>query len=138
MFFYRQQGLNVGRYSLLIVTISIVGALIILAIFDPAQYTWMPKCIFKTMTGYDCPGCGASRAIHALLHGHLYEALTYNYFLVIGLSYALMSVCVMLHPSLRNTKFGKFIYSSKAAYTYIVLFFCWWIIRNTQWFIESV
>ena len=26
-------------------------------------------CPFKAMTGLDCPGCGATRAIHQLLNG---------------------------------------------------------------------
>ena len=30
------------------------------------------------MTGLYCPGCGATRATHELLHGHLLAALHYN------------------------------------------------------------
>ncbi|RKV71031.1 MAG: DUF2752 domain-containing protein [Alloprevotella sp.] len=37
--------------------------------------------MFRSATGYSCPGCGAQRAIHSLLHGHFAEAISYNYFL---------------------------------------------------------
>ena len=45
--------------------------------FDPAQ-SGLPLCMFHAMTGLDCPGCGATRATHELLHGRLCSALQYN------------------------------------------------------------
>ncbi len=38
----------------------------------------MPRCTFKVLTGWDCPGCGSQRAFHAMLHGHVFEAFGYN------------------------------------------------------------
>lgn len=38
----------------------------------------MPPCLFKTLTGYPCPGCGGTRAAYALLHGDLLRALLIN------------------------------------------------------------
>jgi len=37
-------------------------------------------CITKTITGYDCPGCGGQRAFHELLHGNFMEAAKLNLF----------------------------------------------------------
>src|SRR5262249_19882161 len=37
-----------------------------------------PLCPFKAWTGLDCPGCGATRALHQLLNGHLVTALSLN------------------------------------------------------------
>lgn len=37
-----------------------------------------PKCTFRLLTGYDCPGCGSQRAFHALLHGHVAQAWSFN------------------------------------------------------------
>jgi hypothetical protein len=45
--------------------------------FDPAEIK-VPLCTFHAMTGLDCPGCGATRATHELLHGRLLAALRYN------------------------------------------------------------
>ena len=45
--------------------------------FDPAE-TNVPLCTFHVLTGLDCPGCGATRATHELLHGRLLAALHYN------------------------------------------------------------
>lgn len=35
-------------------------------------------CPIRTLTGFDCPGCGATRMASALLHGDLGAALQYN------------------------------------------------------------
>ena len=35
-------------------------------------------CVFHLLTGWYCPGCGASRALRALLHFDLGQALRYN------------------------------------------------------------
>ena len=35
-------------------------------------------CLFKTITGYPCPGCGGTRAAYALLHGDWLGALLIN------------------------------------------------------------
>jgi hypothetical protein len=45
---------------------------------DPAASRWYPHCPFHLLTGYACPGCGALRALHQLLHGHLRAAARLN------------------------------------------------------------
>ena len=39
---------------------------------------WYPPCYFHALTGLHCPGCGATRAAYALLHGNLGEAFHQN------------------------------------------------------------
>lgn len=64
---------------------GIIAAIAILA----AYYTLAPesgiypRCMFRQLTGLDCPGCGSQRALHALLHGHIAEAWSYNALLLI-------------------------------------------------------
>ena len=45
--------------------------------FDPSEVR-APLCMFHALTGLDCPGCGATRATHELLHGRVSAALRYN------------------------------------------------------------
>lgn len=46
--------------------------------FPPQEYEFYPRCPFYALTHLDCPGCGATRAVAALLHGHWAAALQYN------------------------------------------------------------
>lgn len=57
------------------------AALVLLAayfIFDPASSAIFPPCPVRKLCGLDCPGCGAQRALHALLHLHIGEAFRFN------------------------------------------------------------
>ncbi len=50
--------------------------------FPPAQHSFYPACPIHRFTGLLCPGCGATRALAALLHGHVQDALHLNAFFV--------------------------------------------------------
>lgn len=43
----------------------------------------LPKCPFNWLTGLNCPGCGATRMVHALLHGDVVAAWHYNAVLLV-------------------------------------------------------
>jgi hypothetical protein len=58
---------------------------LVLFCFDPRQYHFYPVCLFHQATGLLCPGCGALRATHQLLHGHLEAAFRFNPMLVVSL-----------------------------------------------------
>lgn len=45
----------------------------------------MTICIWKNLLGIDCPGCGMTRAILAVFHGHFALAWAYNKGVVIVL-----------------------------------------------------
>lgn len=77
------------KYLSLLAAALIVAAGTVLYFVDPVGTAWAPKCMFRTITGWQCPGCGISRATHALLHGHFAEALAYNYFFVVSIPYFL-------------------------------------------------
>jgi hypothetical protein len=65
---------------------AIVGlGLVVLFLFDPARHAIYPVCLFKKMTGYDCPGCGGLRALHQLLRGEVWQAFQLNALAVVAL-----------------------------------------------------
>jgi hypothetical protein len=59
--------------------------MLVLFCFDPRQYHFYPVCFFHKTTGLLCPGCGALRAFHQLLHGHLAAAFHFNPMLIVSL-----------------------------------------------------
>lgn len=54
------------------------GAVLLLFVDPTKPGNLLPKCPFNWLTGLDCPGCGATRMVHALLHGDVVGAFHYN------------------------------------------------------------
>jgi hypothetical protein len=46
--------------------------------FPPEMYHFYPVCPIHELLHLDCPGCGTTRALAALLHGRFAEALRLN------------------------------------------------------------
>lgn len=53
---------------------------------DPSAHHIYPVCQFHRLTGLNCPGCGGTRALYALLHGDFSTALRDNALAVAGLA----------------------------------------------------
>ena len=107
--------------------------LAVLALFfiDPTQHRWVPQCPFKLLTGWSCPGCGIQRAAHAVLHGDLSAALRYNWFLVFSLPYATLLIIAQWFVGRdKREKMMRSLGHRYTVYTYVTLFFIWWIARN--------
>jgi hypothetical protein len=51
---------------------------------DPNTHA-LPPCPFHALTGLYCPGCGSTRALHALLHADFAQAMAMNPLLVLAL-----------------------------------------------------
>jgi hypothetical protein len=55
-----------------------LGIAAIIFFFNPTTYGFYPVCQFHKLTGLNCPGCGSTRALYALLHGNFSTALRDN------------------------------------------------------------
>jgi len=64
-------------YKTIAIAAALVAVVVVYGTFDPATHPF-PKCFFKLVTGWDCPGCGSQRALHALLMGRVGEAWAFN------------------------------------------------------------
>lgn len=96
--------------------------------FDPAGGAFpYPRCMFKVLTGWDCPGCGSTRALHALLHGRVADALAANPAIFVALP--LIALCLAAE-SPRCPKLRRIITSPAAACTLIAAALLWTLFRN--------
>lgn len=59
-----------------------IGA-VILYHFPPTPHSFYPPCLFHMVTGLQCPGCGATRAVYHLLHGDVAGAFRFNQLLFV-------------------------------------------------------
>ncbi|MCM1483065.1 MAG: DUF2752 domain-containing protein [Muribaculaceae bacterium] len=104
------------------------AVLALYAFVDPATHLF-PRCIFKSLTGLDCPGCGSQRAVHALLTGHIADAWRFNAMLVASLPV----LAVMLVAGAMRRRWPRFdaaLNSCVAILAWGVAVILWWIGRN--------
>jgi len=70
-----------------------------------AAYFQLPiGCPFKAITGYPCPGCGGTRALIALLHGQIIEAIMINPLSVLLILFALVAPIWLFIDCYRGTQ----------------------------------
>lgn len=83
------------------------------------------------LTGLSCPGCGFQRAVHAALHGHFLQALSYNYWFTFALPYLLMVIIEKWGLKGQwQERVAAVIEHRYLIYTYVVTFFIWLVVRN--------
>jgi hypothetical protein len=61
---------------LAVAALAVAAAL--LYFFAPTDHRFYPRCMFHSLTGFACPGCGSLRAAHNLLHGNFAAAFRLN------------------------------------------------------------
>jgi hypothetical protein len=64
----------------------------------------LPSCPFKAITGFDCPGCGATRAGASLIQGDVLAALDHHALLIVlpaafALFWAIKSLVPAVQPA---------------------------------------
>jgi len=112
----------------------IIAGAAYLFFFEPGKSGFFPGCPFRLLTGFTCPGCGTTRALHQILHGHFDTAFTLNPLLLLAIPFILLalirySVIVMRGDVPRpNALPAPYIY----AIFFIILSF--WIFRNTPYY----
>lgn len=89
------------------------------------------QCPWRVLTGTLCPACGSQRALNALVHGHLGQALSYNYFFILSIPYALVVVLVSWYNfGHRLDGLKRIAFHPITLKAYVITFFAWWIARN--------
>lgn len=119
------------RRAIVWTAVAIVAtvAVVVYYRYDPSTTSVFPRCLFFATTGYQCPGCGSQRAIHALLHGEVLDALRYNALLVLSLP---LVAVLLVAQWLRALKpgFYRALNATWVAVAYLVVTLVWTIARN--------
>ncbi|MCZ2157673.1 MAG: DUF2752 domain-containing protein [Bryobacterales bacterium] len=96
----------------------------------PEQAWFMPACPVHRMTGLLCPGCGTARALHALLHGHIHEALLWNPLLLVLLpGLAIVSV-LLFADAIRDNRVRDLRLAPWASFSLVAVVVAFTILRN--------
>ena len=75
-----------------LVAIGVLGVGVVMHLWDPNKPSAFPGCPLLALTGFYCPGCGSTRAIHALAHGDFVTAMERNPLAVIAFAIVFVGV----------------------------------------------
>ena len=112
------------------IAVAAVTGVVVLYNNDPATSRFYPPCIFHLLTGLDCPGCGGTRALYHLLHGHFALALHYNAMLVIFGPFLLGGAVSEGRRIAKGAEAPLIIQKPWTAWSTIALLVGWAIFRN--------
>ncbi|MGH8075853.1 MAG: DUF2752 domain-containing protein [Lysobacter sp.] len=100
--------------------------------FDPnmAGSPFLP-CLFLQFTGLYCPGCGITRALHALVHGDLGQMMAMNPLLPLLL--LAMPMLVLQGWGYRLPLPRPLLRTLSSPTLWIGLTFVYWVARNLPW-----
>lgn len=121
---------KVVKWVLAIIFITIL--VILYKTFNPNMSAYFPKCPFKVITTYQCPGCGSQRAVHYLLNFDIANAARENLLLVISIPYILIGFIYdsIETPNQNILKWRKRLFGTKAILIILPIIIGFWIIRN--------
>lgn len=111
------------RLFYILLGIGTIAVLALLCFFDPSTSAIFPPCPTNALTSLYCPGCGTLRAMHALLHGDVKEALSQNILAVIF---------IPILPAMYF--FPKYFKKPIVPAAMLVIFILYAILRNTETF----
>jgi hypothetical protein len=97
---------------------------------DPALGGLYPSCLFHSLTGLYCPGCGTARALHALSHGRLLAALGLNPLAVLLLPALSYAGVVWLVEQLWARRLPRPVPGPTWAWALVAVIFAFWLLRN--------
>lgn len=114
----------------LLLLLALATGTVFLFYFNP-ETSFYPPCLFKKLTGLQCPGCGSARACYHLLHGNFMRAVDYNLLLTGLLPLLVLEGFSRLFFINRNTGSRlRLIQNYIRPFHVLLLVMIFWILRN--------
>jgi uncharacterized protein DUF2752 len=119
-----------------LVWLSLAAITVFLFFFNPASPAnqWFPKCPFRLVTGFQCPGCGSTRALYQLLHLHPLEAFKLNPLMVLTLPFIVYGFLGFTRSALFGKPQRRLFIPPVYLWMWVGLLIFFWVFRNTPWY----
>jgi hypothetical protein len=92
-----------------------------------------PTCLLKLTTGFDCPGCGGTRAAWYLLHGNIPAAARHHAIFTFAVPFLLYMYVAWAGRRLFNWKLPQLTISPRVMVGFLIVWGVWSVLRNLPW-----
>lgn len=93
----------------------------------------LPQCPFKALTGWDCPGCGSTRMLYAVLHGDLAGGARYNAVALILTPALIWAWLASSLPRLGGPRLPAWRPSGRSIWVGLAIVLLFTVARNLPW-----
>ncbi|MNK21525.1 hypothetical protein D3C87_397840 [compost metagenome] len=115
------------------ISVFLVGLVCVYYLIDPSKSSFFLTCPLKSVSGYDCPGCGVQRAFHELLHFRFLEAFKYNPLFVLSIPILVIVLLMKSFGSERTkTVVNNFFKSKFLIFSLLIIVLVLLLLRNTD------
>ncbi len=116
--------------------LAVASVTIFLFLFNPASPSnqFFPRCPFRLLTGWQCPGCGTTRACYQLLHLHPVVAFKLNPLMVLTLPFIVYGFLGFTRSAITGQPQRRVFIPSTYLWAWLALIVFFWIFRNTPWY----
>lgn len=96
---------------------------------------WLPPCPFHLLTGYNCPGCGTTRMLEALLSGNIAAAFSFNpFFFLAAVVTPIFFIWFFIRSFLKEWRPLHIDWHKRSWLLLLILFLLFGVVRNTPWY----
>jgi Protein of unknown function (DUF2752) len=99
--------------------------------FEPGKTGIFPVCPFRALTGFNCPGCGTTRALHQLLHGHVVAAIELNPLTILLLPVLVYALVSFTKSAIIGRPMPDISIQPRYVWLSLIVVFGFWVFRNT-------
>jgi len=122
------------RLGVLLFWLSLAAASGYLLLFEPGKSGFFLACPFRKITGFTCPGCGSTRAMHRLIHGDVIAAFQFNPLFVLALPLLFYVLVRYTDAAIRGKTVNPNKLNAKYIWALFVVILSFWIFRNTPFY----
>ena len=117
---------------------GILALILLLVIFyffgNPDNNGLFPECVFHSVTGLYCPGCGSQRAVHCLLHLDLKGVASNNLLFLPGLAVIFYGIFLSAVNKKLGTHYRNFLYHKRAPLYIFIIIVLFAVLRNLPYY----
>jgi hypothetical protein len=120
---------SLTAFAVIVMGAAFAGAGAVVYFFNPSTHGFYPICLFHQLTGWNCPGCGGTRAAYALLHGNVAPALKDNALFVAMLAAVVGRGIWFVAKQIRRQPIGDFL-TPKSLWAMLAVAVIFTVLRN--------
>lgn len=111
-----------------------IAAVVYVKQVNPTGSSLFPACPLHTLTGLNCPGCGATRGMHQLLNGDVWAALDYNVLLIAFVPLMIYGFAALISLGARGRALPTFGFMPQAFFGFSLVMLAFGVLRNLPFY----